>query len=346
MQPVYIITGIGGHLGNTIAQKLTSGGQTVRGFARNGEDVSMLSDEAVTIVRGDVRDIGSLERLFDGLTAEDEVRFIHCAGIVSIASKYDQAVVDVNVTGTANVIALCKRHAVNKLVYISSVHALPVLPKGQVIREIDSFREADVEGLYARTKAAATQMVLDAAKEGLNATVVHPSGIIGPNDYGRGHVTQLIVSCINGSLTACVDGGYDFVDVRDVADGVIAAAERGGAGACYILNNRYIPVSELLNMVCLTGHARRIKTVLPIWFAKFTAPLAELYYKIRHEAPLYTSYSLAVLTDNADFDGGKARRELGYAPRDIRRTVEDTVRFLLEKRSGLFRKRRLCAARA
>ena len=198
MKRVYIITGVGGHLGNTVARELLAAGETVRGFALPNEDVTMLYgdavSDAVSIVRGDVRDKPSLEPLFYGLKAEDEVFFIHCAGIVSVATKYDQRVVDVNVRGTENVVSLCKEHNVKKLVYISSVHALPELPHGNIIHEVEGFQPESVIGLYAKTKAAATQIVLDAARSGLDATIIHPSGIIGPNDYGHGHLTQMVIN--------------------------------------------------------------------------------------------------------------------------------------------------------
>lgn len=334
-----MITGVGGHLGNTIAKELLAAGETVRGFAMPSEDVTMLYGDAVSIVRGDVRDRASLEPLFFGLKEDDEVYVIHCAGIVSVASKYDQRVVDVNVRGTENVVRLCQEHNARKLVYISSVHALPELPHGNVIHEVEGFAPESVIGLYAKTKAAATQIVLDAVKGGLDATIIHPSGIIGPNDYGHGHLTQMVINYLNGSLTACVEGGYDFVDVRDVADGVIAATDKGKKGECYILSNRYIPVRELLGTLSRVTGGKKINTVLPLWFAKMTAPLAELYYKLRHESPLFTRYTLYTLTSNSRFTYEKARRDLGYKPRDISATIRDTVAFLTRERKNVFRKR-------
>ena len=125
-----------------------------------------------------------------------------------------------------------------------------------------------------------------------------------------------------------------------MADGVISAADRGRKGECYILSNRYIRVPELLNTLSRVTGGKKIRTVLPLWFAKATAPLAELYYKIRREAPLFTKYSLETLTGNARFTYEKARRELGYKPRDISATLRDTVSFLKRERSGLFKKRR------
>jgi dihydroflavonol-4-reductase len=88
----------------------------------------------------------------------------------------------------------------------------------------------------------------------------------------------------------------------------------------------------------VTG-GKKVNTVLPMWFAKLMAPIAELYYRIRHESPLFTRYTLYTLTSNARFTNEKAKRELGYKPRDISATIKDTVAFLTKERKSLFRKR-------
>ena len=147
------------------------------------------------IYEGDVCNEESLEPLFATQDGE-ELIVIHCAGIVSIASGYHKIVYDVNVSGTRNVVDCCIKHHVKKLVYVSSVHAIPEKPKGEIITEISHFDPGQVVGLYAKTKSEATQIVLNAAAEGLDASVVHPSGICGPYDYGRGHITQLFKDCL------------------------------------------------------------------------------------------------------------------------------------------------------
>lgn len=332
MKRTYIITGIGGHVGNTVARILLDAGETVRGFSLPKEDLTMLYGDHISIVRGDVRIRATLEPLFYGLDPEDEVIVIHAAGIVSVESGYRKDVVDVNVMGTRNVIDLCRAHKVKKLVYVSSVHAIPEFPTGVITAEVGRFSPDSVEGLYAKTKAEATQLVLDAAREGLDATVVQPSGIIGPFDYGRGHMTQMIKSYLDGSLTACVEGGFDFVDVRDVASAIVAACDKGRSGQCYILSNRYFKIRELLSKLYTLTGLRKIQTVLPIWFAMIAAPFAEFFSKLRKEAPLITPYSLKTLMSSAKFSSAKARRELGFRPRDMQQTLKDTVEFLTRNR--------------
>ena len=331
MRRIYIITGICGHLGNTLSGLLISQGKEVRGLALPNESSDMLHS-SIRITRGNVCDIDSMEPLFDGITPEDETVFIHAAGIISISKMNEDLLYSVNVGGTKNVIELCKRHNVNKLVYVSSVHAIPELEDGSVMGEVYDFDPDRVHGGYSRSKAMATAAVLEAGKNGLNVTVVHPSGIIGPGDYSHGLMGQLIKNYINGTITSCIRGGYDFVDVRDVAAGIAAAADRGRPGECYILSNRYYSALEILNIVHDITGRRQIKVILPLWFVKSVTPLAELYFRIRHEKPLFTKDSLTILNSNASFSHEKAERELAYTTRDMRETVSDTVEFL--KKSG------------
>lgn len=326
MDAVYMVTGAAGHLGNTLVRKLVAAGKYVRALCLPGENTEDLAPQ-VEIFRGDVCVPDSMEAFFANPNGEKRI-LIHAAGVVSIASKYDRRVYDVNVGGTRNIIALCRRYGVDKLVYVSSVHAIPEKPQGQVMTEVGSFDRDAVVGLYAQTKAEASQLVLDAAQAGLDAVVVQPSGIIGPYDFGRGHLTQMVVDFVKGSLRVCVKGGYDFVDVRDVADGILACCEKGRKGECYILSNRYFSVGSILNALQKLTKRKPIRTVLPLWFARLTAPLAELYYKCRKQPPLFTRYSLYTLSSNAHFSHEKATRELGYHPKPMGRTLKDTVCWL------------------
>lgn len=282
------------------------------------------------IYRGDVTKKDTLNDIFE-IDGNAELYVIHCAAIVYIKSKYNPLVYEVNVNGTKNVIEkVLERNA--KLVYVSSVHAITEKPNRETITEIKDFEPNKVEGLYAKTKAEIAKYVLEMTdKRGLNACIVHPSGIIGPSDFGNSHLTQLVTDFANGRLTACVKGGYDFVDVRDVADGILNACNKGKKGECYILSNRYVEIKELLDIVSEASHMRKIKTVLPMWFAKATAPLSELYYSLLKQPPLYTRYSLYTLTSNSNFSNEKAKNELGYINRDLRETITDTLKWLKEQ---------------
>lgn len=327
---IYIVTGAAGHLGSTVVRKLLALGKTIRTLVLPHE---MHKNDLIgtEIYEGDVCNEESLKPLFATQDGE-ELIVIHCAGIVSIASGYHKIVYDVNVSGTRNVVDCCIKHHVKKLVYVSSVHAIPEKPKGEIITEISHFDPDQVVGLYAKTKSEATQIVLNAAAEGLDASVVHPSGICGPYDYGRGHITQLFKDYYKGSLTAAVKGGYDFCDVRDVADGIISCVENGKQGECYILSGKYYSIPDMLEYFHEITGKKPIKTYLPLWFAKLTAPLAEVYYKILRQPPLYTSYSLYTLETNANFSNEKAKSWLGYHVRPITDTIKDMMNWMKKEK--------------
>ena len=329
MTELYLITGAAGHLGTAIVRRLLELQKNVRILVLPNEKNIPKGD--IEVCYGDVRNKASMAAFFAN-PQQKELIIIHCAGIVSIASKYQQQVYDVNVSGTKNIVDLSQQHQVKKLIYVSSVHAIPEKEKGKIISEVSEFNPDDVVGLYAKTKSEATSYVLKAANEGLNASVVHPSGIAGPFDHGRGHMTALVIDYYKKRLTSAVNGGYDFVDVRDVANGIIACAEKGDRGECYILSNEYFSVKEILYMLHEITGRKEIKRLLPLWFVKMIASSAEMYYKILKRPPLFTPYSIYTLNTNANFSHEKASLELGYTTREMKKTLVDTVDWLIENK--------------
>ena len=325
MSKIYLLTGAAGHLGRTVVEELLRRGKKLRVLLLPGEKNIPSGD--FEICYGDVRSKESLRPFFSNPN-NDDMTVIHAAGIVSIASKHSQHVYDTNVMGTQNIVALCEEHGVEHLLYISSVHAIPIAEDGRTITEVDEFDPSKTHGLYAQTKAEATNAVLEAGRRGLRVNVLHPSGLIGPNDYGRGHMTAMVIDYLRGRLTAIIKGGYDFADVRDVASGILSCCKKGRPGECYILSNRFVSVRELVDLLHEITGLKMIRRTLPLWFVRMTAPLAELYYKIRKSPPLFTPYSIEVLTSNANFSNEKAIRELDYKTRDIKSSLRDTVEWL------------------
>ena len=328
MKRVYIITGANGFLGNNIIRKLElDANNEIRAFVLKGDHIKSLEHLKCKIYYGDITNKSTLSSIFENINGK-EVFVIHCAAVVYIKSKYNPFIYNVNVNGTKNIVDKVLEIKA-KLIYISSVHAIPEKYNNSLITEITNFNPNNVHGLYAKTKAEAAMYVMNAIKyKGLNACIIHPSGIIGPNDYGNSHLTQLIKKVTDGKLFACVKGGYDFVDVRDVADGVINACKNGNKGECYILSNRYITIKELCDLVCDVQKRKKIKLVLPITVAKLIAPLFELYYNFKKQTPLFTKYSLYTLSSNANFSNKKAKQYLYFKNRNIKETIKDTVEWI------------------
>ena len=332
MKKVFIITGANGFLGNNLVRELVKDkNNEVRALVLPDDQIHSLDGLNCKIYKGDVTKKDSLNAIFAIEESNTELYVIHCAAIVYIKAKYNPKVYEVNVNGTKNIIdQVLKTKA--KLVYVSSVHAIPEKPNHAVITETKDFDPKQVVGEYAKTKAVTAKYVLEMVeKKGLNACIVHPSGIIGPNDFGSSHLTQLLIDFANGKLKACVHGGYDFVDVRDVVSGIIQACYKGKKGSCYILSNRYVPVKELLDIVSQVRNIKKVKFVIPMWLAKLTAPLSEKYYTMLKQPPLYTKYSLYTLTSNSNFSNQKAKKELNYKTRDFEKTIKDTVLWLEEQ---------------
>lgn len=328
---LYLVTGANGHLGSTIIKLLIHKRYRVRGLllpeTLEEAEQKNPSSAYLTYRIGDICQPETLEAFFTA-PADTDLQVIHTAGIVDITEKITPLLYNVNVVGTQNIIECCLQHQVKRLLYVSSVHAIPVKRDFKVMREITAFSPKLVNGAYAKTKAMATQSVLDAVCRGLDAVIVHPSGIIGPYDTSGNHLVQLIEQFASGRLPACVHGGYDFVDVRDVAFGCIEALEKGNKGSCYILSNRHYEIRDLLLMTGRFSGQNRVMT-LPVWLARFFATVAgkNFHPEKKKEKPLFTAYSLSTLNSNDRFSHDKATSELNYRPRDILLTLRDTVHY-------------------
>ena len=329
MKRIYIVTGASGFLGNNIIRMLEHDDNAeVRAFVLNGESISSLNNLKCSIYYGDVTKADTLNSVFDGCDGI-EIFVIHCAAVVYIKSKYNSKVYDVNVNGTKNIVDKVLEYNA-KLIYVSSVHAIPEKSDGNLISEVSIFNPDDVVGLYAKTKAEAARYVMDSVKDkGLNACIVHPSGILGPYDFSNSHLTALVREIVRGKLPMCVKGGYDFVDVRDVAKGIIMACDKGKKGECYIMSGEFVSIKKLADLVCDVVGRKRIKVVLPIMIAKIVAPFYEMYYNVKGKTPLFTKYSLYTLSSNSNFSNEKAKRDLGFVTRDITDTVRDMVMWIL-----------------
>ena len=329
MKRIYIVTGASGFLGNNIIRMLEHDDNAeVRAFVLNGESISSLNNLKCSIYYGDVTKADTLNSVFEG-SGDAEIFVIHCAAVVYIKSKYNSRVYDVNVNGTKNIVDKVLEYNA-KLIYVSSVHAIPEKSDGNLISEVSIFNPDNVVGLYAKTKAEAARYVMDSVKDkGLNACIVHPSGILGPYDFSNSHLTALVREIVRGKLPMCVKGGYDFVDVRDVAKGIIMACDKGKKGECYIMSGEFVSIKKLADLVCDVVGRKRIKVVLPIIIAKIVAPFYEMYYNVKGKTPLFTKYSLYTLSSNSNFSNEKAKRDLGFVTRDITDTVKDMVMWIL-----------------
>ena len=317
---LWIVTGASGFLGLEIVRQLVDARERVRVVTRREVLPSELRELGVESARADLNSVTDLTAAFVSAPGTQTI-VVHCAGAISIATKRDPRTWETNVGGTERVIAACRRTRVMRLVYVSSVHALPVPHDvSRPVTEITDFSDVEVDGDYAESKAAATARVLAATD--LQPVVVHPSGLLGP--AATGFLGTLVARIAAGKMPLVVRGGHDLVDVRDVAAGTIAAAQRGSSGEGYLLTGEYVAIPELARMVADRAGVRR-PLVLPLWVAAAAAPLAEWWAIRRDSTALFTPYSLRTLATNARYSTAKARAELSYSPRPLKQTIHDMV---------------------
>ena len=330
---IYLVTGAAGFLGSNICRQLIARGERVRALIMNGDPAEKYVPKGVEIVHGDLLDETSLDVFFD--TGDvDDVYVIHCASIVWVKNEVNPKVHAVNVDGTANILAQCVKNRVTKLIYISSTGAIPELPHGEKIKEVDRFLPTDgLVDYYSKTKAEATQLVLDALKEhpDLDASIVHPSGICGPYDYAFGSVTSMVRDFLQGKMKMGIEGTFNSVDVRDLAEGVIAACERGRRGECYIMSNEVVTMRDMFRLMNESVGLSHRYYVLSREFAHVGVWFLGLASKFTGKDPLLSEFNIYMLNRNNEYDCSKAERELGFHCRPFSESIRDTVAWLREE---------------
>jgi dihydroflavonol-4-reductase len=277
-------------------------------------------------VPGDVLDLDSLKRAFSGADV-----VLHLAARISIVTRDHDMVRAVNVGGVRNVIEACKAARVGRLIHTSSFHAHRQDPLDEPMDESRPLLGPGTYPPYDHSKAEGERVVRTAASEGLDAIVINPTGMIGPNDFKPSHFGETIVSMVNGQLPAIVRAGLNWVDTRDVADGVIRAYETAAAGSKFILSGHWASLEEIARHVATVTGGRPPRFTLPMWLAELVAPVAAAADTVRGRRPQFTPISMNELKSNPDIRHDLARRELGYQPRPLADTLTDTVEWFRAK---------------
>lgn len=323
---MWLVTGATGHVGNVLVRKLLERGEKVRALLLPGESRESIQGLNVDAFEGDVLNLDSVFESMQGIKG-----IFHLAGVISIMPGPNPFVHNVNVSGTKNILQAAMKKGVDKLIYTSSIHAIQRVENG-MIDETLPYDMDNPYGAYDRSKAEATLEVLNAAHAGFDAVVVCPTGVIGPYDFRGSMMGAVIHDAAAAKPTLYVDGAYDFVDVRDVADGLIAAAENGERGESYILSGQKITVRYMLETVREITGKNFFQMKIPFDLAKFAALFTPMYYQLAKATPRFTPYSLEVLQSNSNISHAKATKELGYSPRSLYESIKDTVKWFLEKK--------------
>jgi dihydroflavonol-4-reductase len=312
------ITGASGHIGVNLCRLLVREGYPVRALVhKNNASLEGINLEKV---RGDLMDPASLSAF-----VEDMDIVFHLAGVISIRNQGIKDVFEKNVEGTRNILAASKKASVKRVVHFSSIHALAQDPLDKVLDETRPLAFYD-RMAYSRSKAYAEQEVLTAVRQGLDAVILNPTAVIGPEDHEPSLMGRALILMSLGKLPFLVPGGYDWVDVRDVAQAASIAMVKGRKGERYLLSAHWRELKVIAGMVsCITERTQRRKTC-PHGIARLGLPFVNLYCRFTDRDALYTRDSLHTLrTSHRSISHEKARRELDYSPRPIMETLRDTL---------------------
>ena len=327
----FVVTGASGHLGANVVRALVAAGEPVR--AVDIRPPAALAGSAAEFVHGDVLDPTTLKSAFDGAEF-----VLHLAAKISIAGDPDGSVRRVNVDGVRNVAEAALEAGVRRVVHCSSLHAYDVGAITGPVRETGPRATDPRLPAYDRSKAAGEDELRKVTNRGLDAVIVNPSGMFGPIDPEPSRMGRVLLAMFKGRMPISVTGAFDWVDVRDVAAALQAAAEHGRSGENYLVGGHRASMTELGRLAAQVTGRRPSRLVAPLAPVQFVAEAAvRLAGPRRAGRLLLTPESLHALATDPVVDYSKAVAELGYRPRPLADTVADLHASFIE--DGRLRKR-------
>ncbi|XP_062216623.1 uncharacterized protein LOC133916795 isoform X2 [Phragmites australis] len=320
------VTGATGFMGGRLCAALADAGHDVRAFALRGVDVSGLPP-SVEVAYGDVTDEGSLVAAFHGCDA-----VFHAAAAVEAWLPDPSVFYTVNVGGLENVLKAAKRTpTVKKIVYTSSYFAIGPTD-GYVADETQMHRGKTFCTEYEKSKFLADNMALQAAAKGVPITVVYPGVMYGPGALTTGNlISRVLIERFNGRLPGYIGKGYDresFCHVDDVVSGHIAAMEKGRVGERYLLTGDNMSFMQIFNLAAKITNSKPPKFHLPLWLLEIYGWISVFVARITGKTPLISYPGVRCLRHQWAYSCDKAKKELGYAPRNLTEGLSETLLWL------------------
>ncbi|HKP65226.1 MAG TPA: hopanoid-associated sugar epimerase [Casimicrobiaceae bacterium] len=328
---VVLLTGASGFVGSAIARALVAAGFPVRALVRPPGSRANVAGLALDIVEGDIRDANAVARAMEG------ARYVvHAAADYRLWAPDADEVLRTNVEGTRVMMTAALRAGVERIVYTSSVATLAPRVDGRPADETCSLDESAAIGVYKRSKVAAERLVETlVARDGLPAVIVNPSTPIGPRDVRPTPTGRIVVEAALGRMPAFVDTGLNLVHVDDVAEGHVAALERGRIGERYILGGQDVLLVDMLAEISRLVDRRPPRLKLPRGPLYPFAAAAEVLARVTRREPMLTLDGLRMSRYRMFFTSAKAERELGFRARPYQQALRDAVEWF--RREGYIR---------
>lgn len=316
------ITGASGFVGNALTRSVVAAGHTVRCLDRvRNLGLDDLNLEWRTV------DVLDRDQLATALQGVDVV--YHLAAVISVTGDATGIVRRVNVDGVRNVAEASLEAGVGRFVHCSSVHAFDLEAVDHLTEEGPKATNPN-RPAYDLSKAAGEVELQKVIARGLNAVIVNPTGIFGPQNHTQSRINAMLLAMFAGRLPALVKGGFDWVDLRDVVDGLIAAGEKGRTGENYLLSGHHQTLRQLSEIAERVSGTPRPKVELPMWMARIASPLANTVSRRTNDPLWFTTESLHALRFGATVSSAKAAAELDYQPRSTEESVADIYEWVTE----------------
>jgi hopanoid-associated sugar epimerase len=322
-----VVTGGAGFIGSHLVGLLVDRGERVVVVEQPGADTSHLPP-GVEVARADIRDPEATRRAVEG------ARFVyHLAANPNLWAR-DRGEFDaVNHRGTLHVLDAALEGGAERVVHVSTESILTrARSTGPIVENVE-IALSDAVGPYCRSKLLAENEAMARARGGAPVVVVNPTMPVGPGDRGVSPPTRLIRDFCDGRLPARMDCTLNLIDVRDVADGLIRAMDRGRTGRRYLLGG------ENLTLVALLGHLARLTGVpVPRWSVPYPLGLAVAIASefwadlVTGNPPKATVTGVRLTRREMIFDPKDSLHELGLAPRPILQSLTDAVDWLRQSR--------------
>jgi dihydroflavonol-4-reductase len=219
----------------------------------------------------------------------------------------------------------CLDAGVRRLVHFSSIHAFDTYPMNETVDETRALAVGPHHTAYDRSKALGQLAVLEGVRQGLDAVVVNPGAVVGPFDFKVSRMGSVFLDIYHHRLPAFIDGGYNWVDSRDVAQGALLAAKRGRTGESYLLTGHWVHFRDVARLVGEVTGTRTSRAAVPLWLASFASWFSLGWGRLRGGIPKFTPAAIAAVGTHRSISHEKATRELGYKPRPFAVTVRDTM---------------------
>ncbi|MGE5567618.1 MAG: hopanoid-associated sugar epimerase [Rhodospirillales bacterium] len=304
MKPV-LVTGATGFVGWHVARVLIERGCCVRALVRQSSRLRELDAETVT---GDLRDPDSLKRAAEGCGL-----VFHVAADYRLWAKDPQEIYRSNVDGTRNLLEAARAAGVEKVVYTSTVGCIG-FPKHKPGDEDTPVSLTDMAGDYKRSKFLAEQVALRFAADGFPVVIVNPTAPIGDHDFKPTPTGKIIVDFLNRAMPAYIETGLNLVDVRDVAEGHLLAADRGKPGERYILGCANLTLAEIFGMLEKISGCAAPRRRIPYAVAYAAGLLSTGWAAVTGREPRAPLNGVRMAKKKMFVSHEKAARELGFSP--------------------------------